>query len=471
MQLKARLAYSVPLAVLLILPDALIVHGGVLTIVGLIVAWAGWKKGPEFGSFLEREGLHPRAFLPSRVVVTEVKEPKKHRQPAPLPLDAPLSEDIEMYEEENTENVASSGELQALESMGYLQPGADFVLAVRDDGSIVPMKSLSSMGIGGRQGVGKTVSMLSLVTQTIPKYNGNVRFLVVDPHMYIDPEEEEADNALAIKLAALEPFLLKVPGFENPVAGGKKLLQWIQWVKKEFQERLGTEDKPGKKADYYLVIVADEFGSLLDNPQVGPELLNLFIQINEQARKVKMFVLVSSPTWKASRMQGTDLKNSIASFILHNMPQNIAQTIVDPDIAKRVPKLKVGQAITVAKGEEDGGWVPFAKPVDLAYYVEKYKSKVAIPLPAPKSPSSTGQSVVPAPAPVVPGKQGAVVTTGDAPTYEEGLLVHRYYAMLREVSDDGDDVLVEKIAVLVYGNTDARGKVQRVMDLHAKHQV
>lgn len=461
--LKARIAYSVPLAALLILPDVIFLHGGVLTIVGLIVGYIGWKRGPEFGEMLEKEGLHPRAFLQNRVIVTEIKP--KHGKQA---IDEPLSEDDDApYEEElllpAPSNERSSGELQALESMGYLTPGARFVLGVREDGTIIEMKGLSSLGIGGRQGMGKTVSMLSLVTQSIPIYNGNIKFVVVDPHMNIDPEEEEADNSLAVKLAALEPFLMKLPGYENPVSGGKKLVAWLRWLEHEYKERLGTDEKPGKKADCYLVIVIDEFGSLLNDAQVGPLLVNLLVQINEQARKVKMFALVASPTWKASRMQGTDLRNSIATFVLHNMPANIAQQIVDPDVAKRTPKLTTGEAITYSKGEMDQGSVPHAKPVDLAYYVEQYAHKSVQLLPEPKR-------AVPASSPTVPGKQGGVISS-EVPTYEEGLLVHRYYSMLREVSDDSDDVILTKIAVLVYGNEKSKGKVMRVMDLHAKHQV
>src|SRR5690348_66007 len=420
MSMKSRIVYSVPIAALLILPDVIFLHGGVLTIVGLIIGYIGWKRGPEFGEVLEREGLHPRALLQNRVVVTEIK-PKRVK-------DEPLSEDDAYYQEEedvlllpepSTER--SSGELQALESMGYLKPGAKFVLGVREDGTIIEMKGLSSLGIGGRQGTGKTVSMLSLVTQAIPIYNGNIKFVVVDPHMNIDPEEEEADNSLAVKLAALEPFLMKLPGYENPVSGGKKLVTWLRWLEHEYKERLGTDEKPGKKADCYLVIVIDEFGSLLNDAQVGPLLINLLVQTNEQARKVRMFALVASPTWKASRMQGTDLRNSIATFVLHNMPANIAQQIVDPDVARRTPKLVTGEAITYSKGEMDQGSVPHAKPVDLAYYVEQYANKVVL-LPEPKR-------AVPAHPSPVPGKQGGVISS-DIPTYEEGLLVHRYYAML-----------------------------------------
>jgi hypothetical protein len=434
----------------------------------MIMAIIAWKKGADIGVLLEREGLHPRALLPNRVTVQEVREPKQRVKSA-SPVEEP-EEDNEADDYVSQEG--SSGELQALEAMGFLQPGADFVMAIDDNGRAIRKKKIGSLGIGGRQGVGKTVSMLSLVTQAIPKYDGNIKFLVVDPHMHIDPEEEEADNSLAVKLAALGPFLLKVPGMENnPVSGGKKLMQWLQWLEKEYKERLGTEEKPGKKADCYIAVVIDEFGSLLNDPQIGNELVSLIVQINEQARKVKMFVLVASPTWKASRMGGTDLRNSIAAFVIHNMPSAIAGQIVDPDVARMTTHLKTGQAIIYDNGEAETGWIPFAQPIDLAYYVEKYRRKAIPLLPAPKHVTANGRETASPTGQAIPAtKQGGVISS-DMPSYEEGLLVHRYYSMLRDVSDESDELIVAKIAVLVYGNGEAKGKVIRAMQLKEKHGV
>lgn len=469
MQLKQRLMYSVPFVALMIVPDIVFFHSGVLSIVGLVLAVLAFRKGAEVGVFLEREGLHPRALLPNGVTVREVKEEPYHNNKVQPSLPEPEEPDdaytAELSYDTDSQQDGSTGDLQALEAMGFLQPGADYVMATTDSGKPITKKKLSSLGIGGRQGVGKTVSMLSLVTQSIPKYNGNIKFLVVDPHMNIDPEEEEADNSLAVKLSALGPFLLRVPGanaaslLSNPVSGGKKLQAWLQWLEKEYKERLGTDERPGKRADCYIAIVVDEFGSLLNDPTIGPEIVNLFIQINEQARKVKMFALVASPTWKASRMNGTDLRNSIASFVIHNMPTAIASQIVDPDAAKLAPRLKTGQGIIYADGDAQLGWIPYAKPVDLAYYVEVYAHKAAPLLPEPKREQASRVNVA------VPTRPEMV------PSYEEGLLVHRYYSMLREVSDDSDDMIVTKIAVLVYGTPEAKDKVVRVMQLKEKHGV
>lgn len=461
--------YTVPIMVILIVPDVVFFHTGVLSIMGLVIGVVAWKKGSEIGAVLEREGLHPRALLPNKVTITEIKAPKRMVKEVVEEVPEQYEEELAYDEVDNgIGQESSAGELQALEAMGFLQPGADYVMAVTDSGKPVTKKKLSSLGIGGRQGVGKTVSMLSLITQSIPKYNGNIKFLVVDPHMHIDPEEEEADNSLAVKLAALGPFLLKVPGagkdsvLSNPVSGGKKLQQWLQWLEREYKERLGTEDKPGKKSDCYIAIVIDEFGSLLNDPTIGPALVNLLIQINEQARKVKMFALVASPTWKASRMNGTDLRNSIASFVIHNMPTAIASQIIDADTAKSAPRLKTGQGIIYSEGEAQTGWIPYAKPVDLAYYVDKYAHKAVQLLPPPKRATTM---------PPIPTKQGAIVLPAAVPSYEEGLLVHRYYEMMREISDEPDDVIVTRIAVMVYGVPEARDKVIRVMQLREKHGV
>ena len=268
-----------------------------------------------------------------------------------------------------------------LVQQGYVAPGADFVLGFDEStGEPIRMPELTSLGIGGGQGSGKTVTTLSLMMQAVARTSGRVRFIVSDPHMYV-----ANDQPLMAKAQPLVPFFLtldevretvqddddryhdlldkmEVNMVTNPTEGGDELKMWMSVVKMEMDRRL-----KGKVGGTWVIVI-DEFGVVAD--LVAPVLE----QINSQARKVDMFALLVSQEWKATRIGGSELRHSIVSFAVHNMPESIASLIVPPNIARQAPTMHVGQAILHSRGVTRVGRVPFATVDDATLIAHRYQS-------------------------------------------------------------------------------------------------
>ena len=264
---------------------------------------------------------------------------------------------------------------------GLVGPGRDFVLGFDErSGEAITMPGLTSLGIGGGQGSGKTVTTLSLMMQAVARTSGGVRFIVSDPHMYV-----ANDQPLMAKAQPLVPFFLtldevretvpddddryhdlldkmEVNMVTNPVDGGEELKMWMSVVKMEMDRRL-----KGKRGGTWVIVI-DEFGVVAD--LVAPVLE----EINQQARKVDMFALLVSQEWKATRIGGSELRHSIVSFAVHNMPESIASLIVPPNIARQAPTMQVGQAILHSRGVTRVGRVPFATVDDAARIARRYQS-------------------------------------------------------------------------------------------------
>lgn len=274
---------------------------------------------------------------------------------------------------------------------GHVAPGLDYVLAYNEGGEPIKMPALTSIGIGGGQGMGKTVTTLSLMMQSVIKYNGRVRFLVLDPHKYV-----AGDESLSAKVSALLPFFLTLQdvrstippddteylatvgiadkaGISSVVAGEDELEYWLGILELEMKRRLH-----GKEGDLW-VIVADEFAALMDT-DLAKRLARLLEKINQQARKVGMFALLSSVEWKATRTGGSELRHSIVSFIAHNMPKQISELVLPGDVASQTPTLDVGEVVVWNRGQSHRGRVPYASAEDAEKVVLLYypRSRVQI---------------------------------------------------------------------------------------------
>lgn len=263
-------------------------------------------------------------------------------------------------------------------------PGSSFMLAMDEEtGTPINLSRMSALGVGGQPGTGKTVTTLFLLLQLIIRYDGQVKFLIADPHMNVAGEE-----SLWSKVAALEPFLLtvddiartvdpddhdylatlrKLRDIQNPTTGGVELRSWMKVVDLEMERR-----KQGKTGEAW-VIVLDEFAAIMSDPTTIKPVSDMLTSLNQQARKMNMFSLLITQEFKASAMGGsTDLRNSISGWVVHRMNEANAALALPSAEARKVPYLEVGQVMTYTNGISKIGRVPFAEESDAFELVQAY---------------------------------------------------------------------------------------------------
>lgn len=317
-----------------------------ISVVGLVLCVIIGKKGDRVAVDLFQRG---------RVTVTEITR-KAERVPPPEPV------------RHDTPTVPIEGHFRPVTAH---ESERAFTIGTTEDGRVIELDEISSLGVGGVTGSGKTVSVVGLCTQAVVKYQGAVRFLVVDPHMHTG-----SPDALSARMSPLAPFYLDIGVLPNPVSGGGDLVTWLEYLTKEARDRIdGKVPWDGRQK---IVLVVDEFTAIMDDPALSPLLSRLLLLINEQARKVDMFALVSSPQWKASRVSGTEVRNTIASFLVHNMPPNIARQLVPCAEAETANRLTKGQAIFSSFGVVEVVRVPLRQAARILEDIEPF-----LPEPAP----------------------------------------------------------------------------------------
>jgi len=247
---------------------------------------------------------------------------------------------------------------------GYVFPGADFCIGFSEEtGDAIRMPALTSLGVGGGQGFGKTTTAELIMLEAVAKYNGRIRFLVIDPHINVADED-----TLYQKTIPLSPFFLTYDGLSNPVGlyGEEEALTlWMYVWRTEFERRMQGG------AGLTWVLVMDE-GAAVFSSSIGGEVAKLLEDINRQARKVNMFAVVISQEWKVSRTGSSEMRSAIVSYILHNMPESIAELIVPSDVARQTQRLDIGEAVVYANGSDKRGRVPYVTERDAERLVEQY---------------------------------------------------------------------------------------------------
>ena len=253
---------------------------------------------------------------------------------------------------------------------GYVFPGADFVLGFDEStGEPIKLPTLTSIGIGGGQGFGKTNTTELLMLEAVAKYNGRVRFLEIDPHINADTTDK-----LYAKTRALEPFFLTAGDLPNPVGlvGSEDIIAaWLRVWAEEFERRMGGGIGP------MWVLVMDEGASVFSS-SVGGSVSVLIENINGQARKVDMFSIIASREWKASRLNGTEMRDTIVSFALHNTPESVADLVVPSDVARQTLRLAVGEVVLFTGGHDYRGQVPYVSERDARLLVEQYEPRTVV---------------------------------------------------------------------------------------------
>lgn len=423
---------------------------------GLTFAYLWFKYGGK--------AVHQVQQIVGRVRVTEVKEvePPLGPPPSPRKVEAPTPPEILEVEgklilppldsREETELLLPPPPAPPPPIIAgiHFKPGMDFVLGFDKGGKAVTMPEMTSLGIGGVQGVGKTVSTSSIATQFVVKYGGEARLLVIDPHMLTN-----SDNSLAKRMEPLTPFLLSsgLSDMPNPVSGGQELLNWLNWLEGQVKGRL----KGTPWSEKWLIVVDEFVGLLEDEGEEVVEKVNKLLEyINSHARKADVFAVVTSPQWKSTKLGGTDLRGSIASFLLHQMPAAIARQMVPVEVANLAPSLRVGEAILYSKGNSALGTVPWIKPADMKRAVQPY-----IPEPTVMEP------LMPRP------EKETFVTplTGlsGEPTFEEVMALYCTYKALLDLGHS-EESAARAISIDYYGTYNEE-RIEKILALGEKYGV
>ena len=262
------------------------------------------------------------------------------------------------------ERPPAPGTFSELVRGGYVAPGSDFVLGFDERADPIRMPTLTSLGIGGGQGFGKTSTAFLVMLEAIVKYGGEVEFLEIDPHLDVAGEE-----SLYAKTKSLEPFFMSYFTLPNPVGlfgEEDKVEAWVEVWNTQFQWRMRGGEGP------MWVMVIDE-GAAVFSSRVSKKVSKLLENINRQARKVKMFAIVISQEWKASRTGGSEMRDSIVTYMLHNTPERISSLLVPSDVARQTPRLRIGEAILYCRGTEQRGMVPMVSMEDAERLVRAYR--------------------------------------------------------------------------------------------------
>lgn len=446
--LKQKIAYfSVPTLLGLVL--SVLFQNPICFFGGLAIGWVAAQQGEQARIVLHREGLLPRVLAP-RIIVRDVTNEVRIKPAidAEVIEEAPAPAQIEAPKARQKYPSTLTGTWAALQQDGFLRPDADFVLAIDDEGQPIRMPKITSLGIGGVPGSGKTVSMVSLVMQAIAKYNGKVKILIIDPHM-----NSESEDALSLRLLPeIEPYLLKYEEIgPNPVYGGDPLLRWITWLETMVRNKIAGKNDFG---DEKVLVVADEFAGLVSDSIAGRPLINLLELINTQARKLSVFALVASPQWKGTRVD-TEFRHSIASFVLHRMQPSIAQMLIPAEEVRDIMRLDVGEVIAHTFTGSGRGYVPMTEKEQLAAICQQYRP-------------ATAEIAVDHAADAGAGETRVLRTE---PTVTEAVHAIRGYNMLAALQYE-DKEIINMLALHLYGQ-DKNGPslVRRAMELAEEHGI
>lgn len=289
--------------------------------------------------------------------------------------------------------VASAPTFRELLGANAEWPFSSFVLGWASGEPVLVDKPLT-MGIAGLTSGGKTTTTLWVMLQLILLTDGDVRFIVHDPH-----GESKTGEELVSKAQALQPFFLTraeiyqtlessdgqyraalADAPPTPTTSEQDLLAWVTLVDLELKRR-----KKGKTGPLWVVII-DEFTSVMESPIAG-RVAGMLERISQQARKYNLLGVLIGQNWKGTRTGGTELRNSIPWFFVHRMPKQVSELILPSDVAKLTPNLNVGQAVVyTTTGEANVLTVPLVTQADAEHVAFLYAGTTVQELPTPALP-------------------------------------------------------------------------------------
>lgn len=184
-----------------------------------------------------------------------------------------------------------------------------------------------SSALAGQPHSGKTTTQRFLAAQLAL---WGARFVVCDPHM------EAGDDSLGATLDPLRGIYLC-----EPAGDAGDILEAVRFV-----DDIGRRRVKGDPDRTPIVLWVDELNGLLSDSTVGGPLLALLQETARAYRKAGVFISAVAHTWNASSTGGTtDLRANFASRLVHRTERQVARQLVPTDMAQKVERLEVGQAV------------------------------------------------------------------------------------------------------------------------------
>ena len=268
---------------------------------------------------------------------------------------------------------------------GRLSAGNKVLLGL--DGTGQPVYGdATTTGLAGKTGGGKTVTTSFIMGQRIAQTQGDVRFIVVDPHMYVNSHDTlfHVSEPLTAFFLTIEEIRSTVDQHDyeylhylewmehskitNPNSGGEMLKAWAGLVDLEFERRLH-----GKTGPLWLWII-DEFNGQMEVDDIAAAIVPVMGRIGRQARKMDMQALLIAQVWTADTIGGkTALRKSIAQFVTHRLNESDASLIIPAQYAKHAPMLPVGVALVYTTGGDVLRLsIPYTTELDLVQLAAAY---------------------------------------------------------------------------------------------------
>lgn len=278
-------------------------------------------------------------------------------------------------------------------------------------GEPVETPDLRTTGIIGMQGAGKTVTTLYWIVEAIKRTNGNIRFVIIDPHM-----NGATDQSLVKRVPFLKPFFLtledvrssasphyqslvqRYAAIHNPTDGISDIESAIGWskiFKAEYQAR-----RDGADHSMTWVFIVDEYSEICSEAdhEAVEKITETFKRIGQSARKFDMHSLIIAQDWRANTVGDTGVRGTIPQWYVHRSQEAWAKAVLPSDSVKLVGKLDTGHALAyTATGQVVEVEVPMMTEQEAAKIAKAYAPtrplkrkedvKDVVDLDVPKEPS------------------------------------------------------------------------------------
>ena len=268
------------------------------------------------------EVISPDSIRPASRVATNSYEIEQKQQEEVKQLVPPRKSGRELIEDGTVQAALSQGKI----ILGY------------DEQNILKMMKVVnffSCILGGIPNSGKSSTAFWILVQLIW---AGVHIILVDPHMHY--QSEDGNKGLAQEL---EPFRFAyLPQFppcdmENPAV----VLARVKWMKNDLLRR----KKPGYvvRASEILIIVFDEFNSVIEIEEISKELADDLAYIEREGRKYGVHVMLLGHRWAQQDIGNIKIRTCASNILAHRFnDETQGKILLGQSDGKRVLELDPG---------------------------------------------------------------------------------------------------------------------------------